>query len=123
MPKSKTENPSVKIIGMSILGFHNRHDCTESKRLMKDLGIEINEVIPEGASVHDLKNLPRAWFNLVPYRELELIAAQYLQEEFGTPYVDITPMGVLETARCIRKIQKVINGQGANVDYENNIRE
>lgn len=123
LPKRKTEKPSVNIIGISTLGFHNRHDCTELKRLMKDLGIEINEVIPESASVHELKNLPRAWFNLVPYRELGLIAARYLQEEFGTPYVDITPMGVVETARCIRKIQQVINKQGANVDYENNINE
>ncbi|MGP0129386.1 MAG: ferredoxin:protochlorophyllide reductase (ATP-dependent) subunit B [cyanobacterium endosymbiont of Rhopalodia musculus] len=123
LPQRKTEKPSVNIIGISTLGFHNKHDCTELKRLMKDLGIEINEVIPEGASVHNLKNLPKAWFNLVPYRELGLIAAQYLQKEVGTPYVDITPMGVVETARCIRKIQQVINEQGANVDYENNIKE
>jgi light-independent protochlorophyllide reductase subunit B len=116
--EGKTEKPSVNIIGISTLGFHNQHDCTELKRLMVDLGIEINEVIPEGASVHNLKNLPKAWFNLVPYRELGLLTAKYLEQEFGTPYVDITPMGVVETARCIRKIQQVINAQGANVDYE-----
>ncbi len=119
LPEGKTEKPSVNIIGISTLGFHNQHDCTELKRLMADLGIEVNEVIPEGASVNNLKNLPRAWFNLVPYRELGLITAKYLEAEFGTPYVDITPMGVVETARCIRKIQLVLNAQGANVDYEN----
>ncbi|VXD21306.1 ferredoxin:protochlorophyllide reductase (ATP-dependent) subunit B [Planktothrix paucivesiculata] len=117
IPEGKTEKPSVNIIGISTLGFHHHHDCTELKRLMVDLGIEINEVIPEGASVNNLKNLPRAWFNLVPYRELGLMTAKYLEEEFGTPCVDITPMGVVETARCIRKIQQVINAQGANVDY------
>ncbi len=117
IPEGKTEKPSVNIIGISTLGFHHHHDCTELKRLMVDLGIEVNEVIPEGASVHNLKNLPRAWFNLVPYRELGLMAAKYLEEEFGTPIVDITPMGVVETARCIRKIQQVINAQGADVDY------
>jgi light-independent protochlorophyllide reductase subunit B len=121
IPEEKTEKPSVNIIGMSTLGFHNQHDCTELKRLMADLGIEVNEVIPEGASVHNLKNLPRAWFNLVPYRELGLMAARYLEAEFGTPYIDITPMGVVETARCLRKIQAVINSQGANVDYEDYI--
>lgn len=117
IPEGKTEKPSVNIIGISTLGFHHHHDCTELKRLMVDLGIEINEVIPEGASVNNLKNLPRAWFNLVPYRELGLMTAKYLEAEFGTPCVDITPMGVVETARCIRKIQQVINAQGANVDY------
>ena len=118
LPQGKTEKPSVNIIGISTLGFHNNHDCTELKRLMADLGIEVNAVIPDKASVHDLKNLPRAWFNLVPYRELGLMTAEYLAKEFDMPYVDITPMGVVETARCIRKIQEVINAQGADVDYE-----
>ncbi|MEQ9356590.1 ferredoxin:protochlorophyllide reductase (ATP-dependent) subunit B [Coleofasciculus chthonoplastes] len=118
LPEGKTEKPSVNIIGISTLGFHNQHDCTELKRLMADLGIEVNEVIPEGASVHNLKNLPRAWFNLVPYREIGMMAARYLEAEFDMPYVDITPMGVVETARCIRKIQQVLNQQGADVNYE-----
>jgi light-independent protochlorophyllide reductase subunit B len=52
---------------------------------------------------------------------LGLLTAKYLEQEFGTPYVDITPMGVVETARCIRKIQQVLNAQGANVDYEDYI--
>lgn len=118
LPTAKTEKPSVNIIGMSTLGFHNNHDCTELKRLMTDLGIEVNAVIPEGASVHELKNLPRAWFNLVPYRELGMMTANYLQAEFGMPCVDITPMGVVETARCIRAIQKVLNEQGVDENYE-----
>jgi light-independent protochlorophyllide reductase subunit B len=118
LPEGKTQKPSVNIIGISTLGFHNQHDCTELKRLMADLGIEVNEVIPEGASVHNLKNLPRAWFNLVPYREIGTMAARYLEAEFDMPYVDITPMGVVETARCIRKIQQVLNQQGADVNYE-----
>ncbi|CDM97532.1 ferredoxin:protochlorophyllide reductase (ATP-dependent) subunit B [Limnospira fusiformis KN01] len=118
LPEGKTAQPSVNILGMSTLGFHNQHDCTELKRLMADLGIQVNEVIPEGASVHNLKNLSRAWFNLVPYRELGMMTAEYLQAELGTPYVDITPMGVVETARCIRQIQELINAQGAGVDYE-----
>jgi light-independent protochlorophyllide reductase subunit B len=119
----KSDKPSVNIIGISTLGFHNHHDCTELKRLLADLGIVVNEVIPEGASVQNLKNLPSAWLNLVPYREIGLMAANYLQENFGMPYVDITPMGVVETARCIRKMQQVLNQQGANVDYEQYINE
>jgi light-independent protochlorophyllide reductase subunit B len=123
LPLGKTAQPSVNIIGSSTLGFHNNHDCTELKRLMADLGIEVNTIIPEGATVHELKKLPQAWFNLVPYRELGLATANYLLSQFGTPYVDITPIGVVETARCIRKIQQVINDQGADVNYEEFINE
>lgn len=118
LPNDKTEKPSVNILGMSTLGFHNQHDCTELKRLMADLGIEVNAVVPYKSSVHELKNLSRAWFNLVPYRELGLGAAQYLQQEFEMPVVDITPMGIVETARCIRQIQKLLREQGADVNFE-----
>jgi light-independent protochlorophyllide reductase subunit B len=118
LPQGKTEKPSVNIIGMTTLGFHNNHDATELKRLMADLGIEVNAIVPEGATVHELKTLPRAWFNLTPYREIGVMTANYLETEFGMPVVDITPMGIVETARCIRKIQAVLNAQGAEVDYE-----
>lgn len=118
LPEGKTEKPSVNILGMTTLGFHNQHDCMELKKLMGDLGITVNTVIPEGASVHELKNLSQAWLNLVPYREIGLTTAKYLHEQFGTPFVDITPIGVVETARCIRMIQKLLNEQGANVNYE-----
>lgn len=119
LPEGKTEKPSVNILGVTSLGFHNHHDCTELKRLMADLGIEVNQVIPEGASVHELKQLPRAWFNLAPYRETGLMAARYLEQDFGMPYVDITPMGVVETARCIRKIQDILKAQGADENVLN----
>ncbi|MBD2462580.1 ferredoxin:protochlorophyllide reductase (ATP-dependent) subunit B [Oscillatoria sp. FACHB-1407] len=123
LPVGKTEKPSVNIIGTTTMGFHNQHDCRELRKLMADLGIEINAVIPDGATVHELKKLPQAWFNLVPYREIGLLAANYLKEEFGIPCIDITPMGVVETARCLRAIQKVLNEQGANVNYEDYINE
>jgi light-independent protochlorophyllide reductase subunit B len=117
----KSPTPSVNIIGMTTLGFHNQHDATELKRLMADLGIQVNEILPEGCSVHNLKNLPRAWFNLIPYREVGLMAAQYLEREFNLPYVDITPMGVVETARCIRAVEQILRQQGAEVNYEDYI--
>ncbi len=123
LPDGKTEKPSINIIGLTTLGFHNQHDARELKQLMNDLGIEINAIIPDGASVHQLKTLSRAWVNLVPYREIGLTTATYLQEQFGTPYVDIAPMGVVETARCIRAIQQHLNDQGAAVDYEDFIQE
>jgi light-independent protochlorophyllide reductase subunit B len=120
---TKTVKPSVNIIGITTLGFHNNHDVKELKHLMGELGIEVNAVIPEGASVHCLKNLPQAWFNLVPYREIGLMTAEYLKTEFNMPYIDITPMGIVETARCIRAIQALLNSQGVDVDYEGYIDE
>ena len=33
LPQEKTPKPSVNIIGISTLGFHNQHDCTEKNAL------------------------------------------------------------------------------------------
>jgi light-independent protochlorophyllide reductase subunit B len=104
----KTKKPSANILGIFTLGFHNQHDCRELKRLLTDLGIQINVVLPEGGSVTDIKNLPRAWFNLVPYREVGLMAAHYLKNEFDMPYVSVTPMGLLDTEVCIREIITIV---------------
>ena len=105
---TKTSKPSVNIIGIFTLGFHNQHDCRELKRLFNDLGISINEIIPEGGCVHNLKNLTKAWFNFVPYREVGLMAAVYLKSEFNMPYVSTTPMGLVDTSLCIREIGAII---------------
>ena len=108
---NKTEKPSANIIGIFTLGFHNQHDCRELKRLLNDLGVEINEVIPEGGSVKNLKNLPKAWFNVIPYREVGLMAANFLEKECGMPYLSITPMGLVDTASFIREISQIIKTQ------------
>jgi light-independent protochlorophyllide reductase subunit B len=107
---NKTKKPSANIIGIFTLGFHNHHDCRELKRLLNNLGIEINEIIPEGGSVKNLKNLPNAWFNIVPYREVGLMTAMYLEKEFQMPYVATTPIGIIDTAVCIREIETILNG-------------
>lgn len=106
---TKTQKPSANIIGIFTLGFHNQHDCRELKRLLNNLGIEVNEVIPEGGSVTNLKNLPNAWFNLVPYREIGLMTAVYLEKEFNMPYVAVSPLGIIDTAVCIREIENILN--------------
>jgi light-independent protochlorophyllide reductase subunit B len=117
---TKTEKPSVNIIGIFTLGFHNQHDCRELKRLFNDLGIKINEIIPEGGDVNNLKNLPQAWFNFVPYREIGLMTAMYLKTEFNMPYVSITPMGLIDTALCIRTICKTIMDFYAELEQKEN---
>ncbi len=115
---SKTPRPSVNILGVFTLGFHNTHDCRELKRVLSDLGIEVNEIVPEGCRVENLKNLPKAWFNIVPYREIGLMTARYLQKEFDMPYVSTTPMGVLDTARFIREVGTVLTERlrGSSLD-------
>lgn len=107
--KPKTAKPSANIIGIFTLGFHHQHDCRELKRLLHDCGIEINEILPEGCSVHNIKNLSRAWFNIVPYRELGLMTALYLEKECQMPYISTTPMGLVDTSNFLEEIEKTVS--------------
>nr|YP_009117743.1 protochlorophyllide reductase ChlB subunit [Angiopteris angustifolia]AJE71285.1 protochlorophyllide reductase ChlB subunit [Angiopteris angustifolia] len=121
--RSLTDTPSANIIGIFTLGFHNQHDCRELKRLLQDLGIKVNQVIPEGGSVEHLQDLPKAWFNIVPYREVGLMTAKYLEREFGMPYLSTTPMGIVDTAEFIRQMEKYVNSflSKEKVNYESYI--
>lgn len=104
----KTPYPSANILGVFTLGFHNQHDCRELKRLCNDLGVQINQIIPEGGSIKNLNSLGKAWFNIVPYREVGLMAAHYLEKEFEMPFTNITPMGVIDTATFIRQVANIV---------------
>jgi light-independent protochlorophyllide reductase subunit B len=114
----KTKRPSVNIVGIFTLGFHNQHDCRELKRLLNDLGIDIVEILPEGGNVSSLKNLPSAWLNIVPYREVGLMTAIYLEKEFNMPYTSITPMGIVDTAAFIREIGSICSKLMAEFNLE-----
>lgn len=116
--QEKTLVPSANIIGIFTLGFHNQHDCRELKRLLNDLGIQVNEVIPEGGSVENIRKLPKAWFNIVPYREVGLMSAVYLEQEFKIPYISTTPMGLVETAQFIREIAAILQDK-SSINFEN----
>ena len=118
--QQKTPKPSANIIGIFTLGFHNQHDCRELKRLLNDLGIQINEVIPEGGLLKNIKKLPQAWFNIVPYREVGLMTAVFLEQEFQMPYISTTPMGLVETSEFIREINKILKGQ-TSIDFDSYI--
>jgi light-independent protochlorophyllide reductase subunit B len=104
-----TQKPSVNILGITTLGFHHQHDIRELQRLLFDLGFEVNEIIPEGSSLKSIQNLPSAWFNIVPYRECGLMAAEYLKNEFGMPYTAISPIGVLQTKEFILELEALKN--------------
>nr|YP_009106459.1 ChlB subunit of protochlorophyllide reductase [Geminella minor]AIT95233.1 ChlB subunit of protochlorophyllide reductase [Geminella minor] len=119
----KTKNPSANIVGIFTLGFHNQHDCRELKRLLTDLGIEINEIIPEGGSVENLKNLGKAWFNIVPYREVGLMTAKFLEKEFNIPYIKTIPMGLVDTGNFILEIEQILKNYNYSkkVNFKNYI--
>ncbi|MEI6044163.1 MAG: ferredoxin:protochlorophyllide reductase (ATP-dependent) subunit B [Chloroflexota bacterium] len=99
-----TPKPSVNIIGTISLGFHHKQDLVSLKRMLNTLGVEVNLVFPEGASIPDLKRLPQAWATIAPYREMGQDAAKVLEELYGIPAVLTTPLGVMATREWVRAV-------------------
>ena len=117
----KTSNVSVNIIGSVSLGFHNQHDLMELKRLFLDLNIDVNLIIPEGISVKQLREIPQAWFNFIPYKEIGLSTAHYLKQNYAMDFVDIIPIGIIQISQCIMNIQKILLNMGVERDYSDYI--
>jgi light-independent protochlorophyllide reductase subunit B len=111
-----TPYPSVNIIGAASLGFHVRTDMICLRRIMQTLGVKVNVVAPLGAGLPDLARLPAAWINIAPYRELGRGAAEYLEEQFGTPALYDAPIGVQPTLKWLRRLVEMLNEVGARAD-------
>ena len=115
-PQPLTPRPSVNIIGPASLGFHVRTDLICLRRILQTLGVQVNVVAPLGASPSDMARLPAAWLNIAPYRELGRNAAEYLEEQFGTPALYDAPIGVQPTLRWLRQLVEMLNDVGARAN-------
>jgi light-independent protochlorophyllide reductase subunit B len=101
---ARTERPSVNIIGPSLLGFHDRANIESLRKTLAELGIDVNAVVPMGATPDDLRTIGRAWVNIPTAHELAMPTLQYLKTRFGTPYVDELPYGEAGTTRFLREL-------------------
>jgi light-independent protochlorophyllide reductase subunit B len=100
----RSERPSVNVIGPSLLGFHDRSNVEALARMFVALGIEINAVLPLGASPDDLRRIGRAWLNVGTAHELALPTLEFLQQRFGTPYARELPYGEAGTTRFLSEV-------------------
>jgi len=100
----RTERPSVNIFGPALLGFHDHANITSLRRALSAIGVEVNAVVPLGASPADLRTIGRAWVNLSTAHELTGPVIAYLNERFGTPTVQSLPFGEAGTTRFLREL-------------------
>jgi light-independent protochlorophyllide reductase subunit B len=104
---ARGRSPRVNILGPTLLGFRCRDDVVEIRRLLAELGIEINVVAPLGATADDVRRLPDADFNIDLYPEVSRSTAAWLQRAFGMPYTKTIPMGVGATREFIAEVARL----------------
>ncbi len=112
---ARSERPSVNIIGPSLLGFHDHGNIESLRKMFAALGIEVNAVVPLGASPADLATLGRAWVNVPTAFELAQPTLDFLRERFGTPWTEALPFGEAGTTRFLRELCALVEIPGERI--------
>ena len=105
-PKSKKKD-TVNIFGLSIWHIRFEDDVEEIRRILGLCGIEVNCFLCAGSSVSEIESIPDAELNIVVDRDFGLRAAQHCIERFGTPYMDVMPIGFDYTESMIKEVCKI----------------
>ncbi|MEE2773364.1 MAG: ferredoxin:protochlorophyllide reductase (ATP-dependent) subunit B [Pseudomonadota bacterium] len=104
IPQEKTKTVSCNILGPTALGFRHRDDLEELKRILVDLGVQINAVAPLNATVSDIRRLGSAHFNVMLYPENCEAACRWLEKEMGQKYTKTVPIGVGATKEFVSEV-------------------
>ncbi|MCU0976073.1 MAG: ferredoxin:protochlorophyllide reductase (ATP-dependent) subunit B [Steroidobacteraceae bacterium] len=99
--------PRANILGPTRLGFRCRDDVAEITALLAQLGIEVNAVVPLGATAGDIRRLPDADFNVDLYPEVGRTTAAWLKRCFGMPCTQVVPMGVGATREFVAEVARL----------------
>jgi light-independent protochlorophyllide reductase subunit B len=100
----KSPYPTINLFGPPIFGPGAAAEYAEAERLLDMVGVEVNARVPLGANTGDLGRLPRAWANVLLYREVGESATLYLQDEFGMPRVTTPMIGAAGTGAVLRSV-------------------
>lgn len=116
--RERSPAPTVNIFGPPIFGPGAAAEYDEAERLLGLIGVEVNARVPLDAGVRDLNRLPRAWANLVLYRETCESATLYLQDRFGTQRVTTPTIGSSGTGAALRSIGELCGLDSQKVQRE-----
>lgn len=115
--KGVRKDKAVNILGLYCGDYNWRGDSTELKRILEGVGIEVNSVIPAGASYEDIKKASEASINVVISSEYGLKAAQEMEKLFHIPYLYLPPpYGLSGTETWLRAISEELGINKRKVD-------
>jgi len=106
-PRAPGMRPSANLLGPTSLGFRCRDDVVEIDRLLEQLGIELNAIVPLGATRADIERLPHADFNIDLYPEISRTTSAWMQRSFGMPHTTVFPMGVGATRDFVVEVARL----------------
>ena len=102
--KKDVKKGTVNVFGLSIWHLRFEDSLNEIRRMLGLCGIEVNCFLCAGSSVKEIESLSSAELNIVIDSDFGLRAAEHCRERFGTPFVDVTPIGFDCTEEMLRKV-------------------
>src|SRR3712207_444252 len=102
--RERSPSPTVNLFGPPVFAPGAAAEYAEAERLLDLIGVGVNVRVPLGASVGDLGRLPRAWANVLLYREAGESATLYLQDELGMQRVTTPMVGAAGTGAALRTV-------------------
>lgn len=112
-PAVEKQPDTYNIFGASAWSYRNASDVNEIKRLMKEaFGMECHACLCHATSAEAIRTMGCAEINLV-LRDEALLAAKYLQDKCGMPFVEGAPYGYEGTLNWLENVGKVI-GRAVN---------
>ncbi len=106
--KEQGRKPTVNLLGPSLLGFRCRDDILEIRKLLNENGIDVNVVAPLGATIADLKRIPKSDLNICLYPEVAESVCSWLERNFGMPFSKTVPIGVGATEDFIKEVRELL---------------
>lgn len=106
-PAGQRKPKTCNILGPTALGFRNRDDVVEIKRLLSRMGIEVLVTAPMGATPADIARLPEADFNVSLYPEVSDATARFMEKNFGQKFTTCIPIGVGATRAFIDEVAQI----------------
>lgn len=100
----RSPEPSVNIIGTSLLNYNYAHDLKAIRQILEDLGIAVNLVIPLGTSIYELDKVARAWVNISADLAISALSLEYLKRYYQQPYLSMPPFGLTNTRKFIEEL-------------------
>ncbi|WP_320676485.1 ferredoxin:protochlorophyllide reductase (ATP-dependent) subunit B [Prochlorococcus sp. MIT 1300] len=107
--KSNNRQPTVNLLGPSLLGFRCRDDVLEIKKLLQEHNIGVNVVAPLSATPEDLLKLPEADANVCLYPEIAESTCLWLERNFGMPFSRTVPIGVNATHDFLKEVHEILS--------------
>ena len=105
--RATDSRPRANILGSSAMGFRSRDNVEEIRRLLREIGVEVNVVAPEGATPEDILRIPEADFNVCLYPEIARTTCAWLERNFKQPYTRIVPIGVGATRDFLAEVGEI----------------